>query len=327
MDSLLSIVIPAYNIEKYIGRCLDSLINQTYSNLEIIIVDDGSTDDTSNISDEYAKKYKNIKVIHKHNEGVSIARLIGMKRSEGDYVGFVDGDDVVDNDMFELLMNNANEYKADISHCGYIMDFPDGHSDKYYGTGKRIVQNNEQGLTDLLRGKFIEPGLCNKIYKKSLIDEFIINKNMDYSIKNLEDLLVNYFLFKNSQISIYEDVCKYHYILRKSSAAIGTSINKYTDPIKVYNIIMNFENNKILCEIIYQRYIYNLINNIFQKEYPDTSMNSKILLKKEIKEFKKNHLSFKMTVMSIGICYFTPMYNLVRLLYNTITKIDKKYDV
>ncbi|OUQ02420.1 hypothetical protein B5E92_14680 [Erysipelatoclostridium sp. An15] len=165
MDDLLSIIIPAYNIEPYIGRCLESLIIQTYKNLEIIVVDDGSTDNTLSIIKEYCNKDNRINVIHKKNEGVSVARLIGMKKASGEYIGFVDGDDIVEKDMFEFLINNAKKYGTDISHCGYVMDFPDGHSDYYYNTGRIIIQNNSKGLEDLLGGKYIEPGLCNKIYK------------------------------------------------------------------------------------------------------------------------------------------------------------------
>lgn len=251
MDDLLSIVIPAYNIEKYISRCLDSLINQTYHNLEIIVVNDGSTDNTSIIIDEYSHKDKRIIPIHKDNEGVSIARLVGMKKANGSYVGFVDGDDVVDNDMFELLMNNAKKYDADISHCGYVMDFPDGHSDMYYGTNKIIIQDNKTGLKDLLLGEFVEPGLWNKIYKKNLIINYINNVNMDYSIRNLEDLLVNYFMFKESNLSVYQDVCKYHYTLRKSSAATGINKNKFTDPLKVMKLLLKFndDGDKGICSI------------------------------------------------------------------------------
>lgn len=237
----ISIVVPVYNLEKDIEKSIESIIHQTYSNLEIIVVNDGSTDKSLSILNEYKKKDSRIQIIDKQNEGVSKARLDGMKRATGQYIGFVDGDDIVEKDMFELLMNNAMKYNADISHCGYSMDFPDGHSDKYYGTGKIVIQNNNDGLKDLLEGKFIEPGLWNKIYKKSLIENLIENENMDYSIKNLEDLLVNYFLFKQSYISIYEDRCKYHYIVRKGSATNKISGNKYEDPLKIMKKIMQLE--------------------------------------------------------------------------------------
>lgn len=328
MHELLSIVVPAYNIENYIGRCLDSLINQTYTNLEIIVVDDGSTDDTLSIIKDYEKKDKRIIVIHKENEGVSVTRLTGMKKAQGTYIGFVDGDDIVENNMFELLMKNAIKYQTDISHCGYVMDFPDGHSDYYYNTGKRIIQNNAEALKDLLEGKFIEPGLWNKIYKKKLIDNFILNRYMeDYSIKNLEDLLINYYLFKNSNKAVFEDVCLYHYTLRKSSAATGVSRNKFEDPIKVMKILMGEETNVELSNVIYKRYIGALITNFNQKAYKDISQKSKIDLIKELKNRNQYHMSKKNKLITIGICYFEIGYKFIRYMYEKITKIDQKYDV
>lgn len=327
MGELLSIVIPAYNIEKYISRCLDSLINQTYRNLEIIVVDDGSTDKTSIIIDEYSYKDKRIIPIHKDNEGVSIARLVGMQKANGSYVGFVDGDDIVDNDMFELLMNNAKKYDADISHCGYVMDFPDGHSDMYYGTNKIVIQDNKTGLKDLLSGEFVEPGLVIKIFKNTLIESFINNPHMDYSIKNLEDLLVNYFMFKKSNLSVYQDVCKYHYTLRKSSASTTITRNRLLDPLKVFNILSKIEKDVYLLKIIHCRYIRLLINNIFQNEFIDIKLICKSDLKMEIKNFRRDNVDFKLICMSIGIVYFYPFYLVIKTFYNKITYKDKKYQL
>lgn len=288
MKELLSIIIPVYNLEKYIGRCLDSLLDQTYENIEIIAVDDGSKDSSLEILRRYSEKDRRIKVIHKENEGAFLARLAGMKIFKGEYVGFVDGDDIVDKDMFELLMNNAKKYDADISHCGFVMDFPDGHSDYYYNTGKIVVQNNQKGLIDLIQGKYIDPGLWNKIYRKKLIKKFVDNQDIvDYSIKNLEDLLINYYLFKDSRISIYEDMCKYHYTLRKSSAATSERRNKFEDPIKVMNLLMNSESNEVLYSEIYKRYIYALINNVNQHSYQDISIKSKKILRNEYKNYIK----------------------------------------
>lgn len=327
MNELLSIVIPAYNIEKYISRCLDSLINQTYQNLEIIVVDDGSTDNTSTIIDEYSHKDKRIISIHKVNEGVSLARLSGMKKANGSYVGFVDGDDIVDNDMFELLMHNAKKYNADISHCGYVMDFPDGHSDMYYGTNKIVLQDNKTGLKDLLSGEFVEPGLVIKIFKRSLIESFIENELMDYSIKNLEDLLANYLMFNVSNLSVYQDVCKYHYILRKSSAATKISRNKFTDPLKVMQLISMLNNDSDLGNIIYSRYISILIYNSNQNVYKDIKKESKKLLKNELFQFYHHDIRMKQKYMSISIVFFGPLYSIIRKIYEKITGIDKKYNV
>lgn len=327
MDDLLSIIIPAYNIESYIGRCLESLIIQTYKNLEIIVVDDGSKDNTLSIIKEYCNKDNRINVIHKKNEGVSVARLTGMKKASGEYIGFVDGDDIVEKDMFEFLMNNAKKYGADISHCGYVMDFPDGHSDYYYNTGKRIAQNNFKGLEDLLEGKFVEPGLWNKIYKKNLIETYIRQNSMDYSIKNLEDLLVNYYLFKEAKLSIYEDRCKYHYTLRKSSAATNITRNKIIDPIKVFRIILTDIDSNDLYNTVYRRYLSSLIISATKNPYSDLKKEAIKSIKKEYKNLNKYQVGIKLKYMCFGIIYVYPLYYLIRIIYNHLTGIDKKYEV
>ena len=337
MNDLLSIIIPVYNIDQYISRCLDSLINQTYKNLEIIIVDDGSTDNTASIIDEYAKKDKRIIIIHKKNEGVSLARIAGMEKANGKYVGFVDGDDIAEKDMFEMLMKNAKEYDADISHCGYVMDFPDGHSDYYYNTGKIIVQNNQKGLIDLIQGKYIDPGLWNKIYRKKLIKKFVDNHDIvDYSIKNLEDLLTNYYLFKYSRISIYEDICKYHYMLRENSAATSTvNENKLSDPLKVLKIMLK-ENTQE--NIYYELILVRLIRQLIALSTMSSKANSKLIRphkKKARRELRSQLLSilkckeccFRVKVMAVWVAISPTTYQIIHFLYEKYTGLDKKYSL
>ena len=119
MDDLISIIIPAYNVEKYISKCLESIIKQTYSNIEIILVDDGSTDKTSEICDEYEKKDDRIKVIHTENRGVSEARNKGLENVKGNWITFVDSDDWIEEDFCEVLLKKIKDYDADIALCGY----------------------------------------------------------------------------------------------------------------------------------------------------------------------------------------------------------------
>ena len=136
----ISIIVPIYNIEKYLPRCLDSILAQTYKNLEVILVDDGSVDNSGMIADKYARNDQRINVIHQVNKGVSAARNAGLDLATGDYIGFVDGDDYIEKDMYERLLFNAIKYKADISHCGYQMVFPN-RVDYYYDTKEIRIQN------------------------------------------------------------------------------------------------------------------------------------------------------------------------------------------
>ena len=113
----ISIIVPIYNTKKYIDRVVNCLINQTYHNLEIILVDDGSTDGSSMLCDKYKKKDNRIKVIHQKNSGVSVARNVGLKHATGEYIGFVDSDDYISLNMYETLYNNLINTNSDISVC------------------------------------------------------------------------------------------------------------------------------------------------------------------------------------------------------------------
>lgn len=116
----ISVIIPAYNVEPWIEACLESVCNQTYRDLEIIVIDDGSTDKTGAIIDSYANKDRRIVVTHQENSGLVAVRELGIKIASGQYIGFVDGDDTVEPDMYERLLTNAISYQADISHCGML---------------------------------------------------------------------------------------------------------------------------------------------------------------------------------------------------------------
>ena len=146
----ISVVVPAYNTEAWLPRSLDSLLAQTYENLEIIVVNDGSTDDTGNVLDTYAAKHPQVKVIHKENGGLSDARNAGLAIATGSYIGYVDSDDWIEPDMYEILMRIIDEQQVDIAHCGYQMVFPDGHVDYYYNTGRKELHNKIQGIEIIL---------------------------------------------------------------------------------------------------------------------------------------------------------------------------------
>lgn len=213
MSPKISVLVPAYNVAPWIGKTLDSILSQTYENLEVIVVDDGSTDETGAILEGYAVRDARVVVIHQPNGGLVAARETGIANATGDYVTFVDGDDTIEPDMYERLMANALKYDADISHCGVFFDFPDGHSEPHYGTGAVCVHDNFQGLCALLAGEQVEPALWNKLYRR----ELTANSCLDRSVRNNEDLLRNFTLFSRARRSVFEDFCGYHYYQRPGS--------------------------------------------------------------------------------------------------------------
>lgn len=274
----VSIIIPAYNIAPYLERCLESVRRQTYEKLQIMIIDDGSIDQTGKIADSYAEKDKRFHVIHKENRGVSAARKTGLEQAVGEYIGFVDGDDYIEPEMYEKLVDLAIEYDADIVHCGYQMVFPN-RVDLYYGTKQLKVQDTYTGVRDLLEGTQIEPGLVNKIYRHQLFKDIEYDENIVIN----EDLLLNYFLFHRSKKAVYTDVPYYHYMIRKNSASTSDwNEHKLLDPLCVLERMYKQENNGELKRIICNRYIYQLVKLIiFQSD------KQKFELQKYQKEFRR----------------------------------------
>ena len=133
MDEKISVIVPVYNVEQYLERCVDSIINQTYKNLEIILVNDGSTDNSGQLCDELAKKDDRIRVIHKKNGGLSDARNVGIDEAESELIGFIDSDDYIDEDMYELLINNMKNANADLSMCGHFDVYNNVPEAQYFG--------------------------------------------------------------------------------------------------------------------------------------------------------------------------------------------------
>lgn len=237
MTEKISIIVPAYNNAPWLGRCLDSLLAQTYDNCEIIVVNDGSQDDTAAVLDGYAEKHSNIKAIHQENGGVTSARLRGIQEATGDWLGFVDGDDVVEPQMYEQLLHNAHVYGADISHCGQQILFPDGRVTMVLNDGSVRQQDHLTGLKDLLDGGLIESGLCTKLYKKQLFAG--LAGWMDQTVKHNEDLLMNFYLFSQAEKSVFQAVCPYHYLLRQGSASYQALTKAMIfDPIRVRQRIL-----------------------------------------------------------------------------------------
>lgn len=327
MSELISIIVPAFNIENYIERCIKSILDQTYTYIEVIVVDDGSVDNTAAIIDRIAEYDKRVKVIHKQNGGVSRARMDGIRKASGEWIGFVDGDDFIEPNMFERLVQNAITYHADISQCGYQMIFPDGHIDYYYNTNCVEKQDRTTALQELLSGARIEPGLWNKLFHKKLFRS-LLQEDLLGNIEINEDLLMNYWLFKDADSIIYEDICPYHYILRRGSAATSKKKNHITDPLLVMNIIKNdLQGNRLLYPTAYSRYLRILIGVSTQNQWKEEGQEARKQLKQEIRLGElSNCNSRKLQLMALGTAYFLPVYRIIRKIYDKLTGISKKYD-
>ncbi|MGM9536201.1 MAG: glycosyltransferase family 2 protein [Intestinibacter sp.] len=210
----ISIVVPVYNVEKYLNRCVDSIINQTYKDLEIILVDDGSTDNCHSICDKYAKVDDRIKVIHKENGGLSDARNIGIENSTGKYISFVDSDDYIHYDMVSRLYKNIKSYKANIAICGYIKTYNDIEKFNEIEVNEIKCLNNIEAI-DLL---FDENLGSNFIVSWGKLYDIKLFKNILYPVGKIhEDEFTTYKLLYASEKIVYDSTPLYYYYQREDS--------------------------------------------------------------------------------------------------------------
>lgn len=222
---LLSIIIPVYNKEQFLEDCLSSILGQVFTDFEVILINDGSTDDSGKICDIFKLKDNRIRVFHQENQGVSATRNLGIELSTGDYIGFIDADDEIENDMYEVLLKNIIVSKSDISACRMKVTFP--NKSVLPNTSSSIeIYNNEQALKLNLSGRF-DRSANNKIYKSSLI------KDLRFYGSIYEDILFTCKAFLLAQQTIFEDSIKYNYIVRDNSVSISKFNPKYFQTIDV----------------------------------------------------------------------------------------------
>lgn len=244
MQPLISVIVPIYNSENTLEKCIDSLLCQTYDNLEIILVDDGSTDNSLDICMSYSEKHRNIKVISKPNGGVSSARNLGLDNASGDYYGFVDSDDYIDADMYSVLMENALANNADISQV-MLYDY------KWKGDSNEIITaDNKAGMKLLLKG-VIFSCVYNKIYKAELFSDIRMNENMPIA----EDFLCVYMLVRKAGKIVISSKPLYHYVFRDGSAMNQPLTEEHFLDVKVYEYMLSKETAPEIITGIHERMV------------------------------------------------------------------------
>ena len=239
MRALISIIIPVYKVENYLKECIDSVLGQTYENLEIILVDDGSPDSCPKICDDYARLDSRIKVIHKVNGGLSSARNVGLDIFNGDYVQFVDSDDVIDCNMVKNLYETIISTKADICCCKYYKAKTENKnfkSDKY----NIEIFNNKEILEDLYCNKLQNVICCNKLFDKKLFQQIRFPLG-----KICEDIFTTYKIFyKASKIA---KISYIGYFYRDTVGSITNVFNvRRLDSLEAYKEALDFFNKKVM---------------------------------------------------------------------------------
>ena len=232
----ISIIVPIYNVEKYLERCLDSIINQTYKNLEIILVDDGSKDNCYSICEDYRKKDNRIVTIHKENGGLSDARNIGLLKSTSNLICFIDSDDYID-----ILYKNLIEFKADISVCGFSHE-KEGMKSKYEKKEYTETYDSQKALKKMidLKANF---SVCawNKLYKKKLFDNIKYPKGCIY-----EDVATTYKVIDRANKIVYTSKSLYNYCFNEKSI---TKTEEFND-----REMVRIKHANEMCEYIIKRY-------------------------------------------------------------------------
>lgn len=243
-NPLISVIIPVYNAGKYFNHCIQSIIEQSYKNLEIIIVDDGSNDGTSLLCDEFEKKDNRIKVIHKDNGGAASARNTGLDNASGKYIGFIDADDYLDSDAYEIMLSELIENDADAVRCGIERVADDGTTEDW-GTGNYDIRtvDNKQLLKDIGEGFGILPvSPCNKIFKKDCIGNIRFNTDFKFA----EDTLFNFMVAKNISKMVYHDVNRYHYSFNTNSITNNDISENNFDEHRVMDVIFSLADDETL---------------------------------------------------------------------------------
>ena len=328
---LISVIVPVYKVEKYLNRCVDSIINQTYKNLEIILVDDGSPDNCGKICDDYAKLDKRIKVIHKKNGGLSDARNAGLSVAKGKYIGFVDSDDYISENMYEILYKELVKNKADISICKYIYfknKIPE------FTTDYEITSyTNKEAILELIKIKQrkIQDYAWNKLYKRKLFKKIRYPKNFVF-----EDIGTTYLLFYEAKKIINIDCILYAYYDNSNSITSNKNPKNISDIIEMTTqrskfLLKNF--NEYKDSIILNRNINILCALLRGTHYNDKEFffSKKIqrvreLLKNSDKKLMKSKLiPLRYRIQYKLLCFNKNLFYIANKIYDFIKRVVLKF--
>lgn len=280
-EALVSVIIPVYNVEKYLKKCADSVLNQTYRNLDIILVDDGSTDLSGKMCDELGIDDKRVTVIHKQNGGLSDARNAGLNVARGEYYAFVDSDDYISSDMIEIMVNSARENSCEIAICNMVRFSESGESALFYHpvAQKQILLGENRFKT------LKQPSVCNKLFKASLFQNIRFPKGKYY-----EDTFVYHELLYRAKCVVLTGSNSYWY-LERSDSIVGSP--KYTS--RYFDFI----------EAVWKRAEFLIENNV--KSYGEEACLSLYAAfssaVKYIKRDRKNKQNFKIAREQYNFAY------------------------
>lgn len=323
---LLSIVMPVYNVKKFLNKSIGSVLHQEVKDFELIIVDDGSTDSSGKICDAYAKKDSRIRVVHKNNEGVVLAREKALQLSNGEYITFLDPDDWIESRAYNELIEYMKYNNADIGIGGYLLEYNNFHTKKALsGINKCKIFNTTSALIEMLKCKNFGWSLWDKIYKKNIIADI----HIDDKIVCGEDLVMNYFAFKKAKTVVYKPLYAYHYLQRDGSA-INTVVQSVGQlSARAFSYIEHRDStmsDDIAKQFFYTKY-KNSVNNVKRMTLSDSNKFSVeiITMQKYIRKYLykvlfKRTLSFR---TKLGAIFYSLPFKMC-LFFLYFVRLDEK---
>lgn len=316
---MLSVIVPVYNSIKYLEKCITSICNQNYQDLEIICINDGSRDGSGELLDSLSQNDSRIKVFHQENSGVSMARNRGLQLATGEYVTFVDSDDEIHEDMYEVLMNFFSEQDVDIVHCGYKKMHIDGTETDISGTYKLLKQSSDEALECLITGRYFTGGTWNKIFSKTCLDGIWFETDLKIN----EDILFSFCAFQKANKILFYDAPFYSYYERKGSACFTTAnMKKAHDCSVVAEKMCELSIGKSYYEDAISRY-YSIIINEYRCMLMDkNTKDERLLLKQKIFEIEKlsGRLAVRHKINNILMLSFPAIYLYLYEIYNKLRK-------
>ena len=248
---LISVIVPVYNDEKYVKNCLSSIVDQTFKDIEIIVVDDGSTDNSGIICDEFSANDPRIKVIHKQNKGVSDSRNKGLEVASGDYICFVDSDDWIESDYFEKMAPIIASKKYSIILNSLVHERINGQI-----SANPILKNkemlSEEAIYALFRGNMFPWGVCATFFNKNTVEKIRFNTDSFFG----EDFEFKYKAIKQATgILYFSSITKYHYVHRQDSSIASYSLLRKFNDLEIIKRIMSLEHNNLKEVLFFKQYI------------------------------------------------------------------------
>ena len=308
-NNLISVIIPVYNVKQYIERCIDSVLNQTYKNIEIILVDDGSNDGCNEICNMYAEKDKRIKVVHIKNSGVSNARNLGIRLANGDFITFVDADDYIDTSCIEKMYKLCKDEQCDIGIVGTLENNELTNKTNTSGESIDMVLSAENALKEMLNEKYYYGNVWGKIYKTDIWKNIHFNEDTVIG----EDMEVLYkVLLKSNKVKINTNERLYYYTKNRNDSATKSNYNKnWEKEIAICENILKDcrENHKDVFPFALKRYIrinYSCIVKILTYDSENKEVYTQ--LRKNILKYNEygiyNKFDLKMKVKIRLVLYF-----------------------